>query len=108
MENNTLTSTSGFNQFPRGYKMAIIYNDDTCPYCGSSRLVPEYNTIENKRVFIRMICLRCHYRCPGYHPMNSPLTYKPLYDERVNNFINNFGTDIRERVAKIIQGGIEI
>ena len=46
MENNTLTSTSGFNQFPRGYKMAIIYNDDTCPYCGSSKLVPEYNTIE--------------------------------------------------------------
>lgn len=105
MENN-LKSTSGISAFFNGYKMCVSYNDNTCPYCGQRILRYEDQPFYGNYIKIRYICRNCGFICPvGYPNLKDA---KPVYDSTINNFIDNFGSTIQDRIKDIIVGGIEI
>ena len=105
MENN-LKSTSGITPFFKGYKMCVVYNDNTCPYCGQRNLNYDDQPFYGKHIKIRYICRNCGFICPvGYPDLKSG---RPIYDSTVTNFLNDFGSTIQDRIKDIIVGGIEI
>lgn len=105
MENN-LKSTSGITPFFKGYKMCVVYNDNTCPYCGQRNLNYDDQPFYGKHIKIRYICRNCGFICPvGYPDLKNG---KPIYDSTVTNFLNDFGSTIQDRIKDIIVGGIEI
>lgn len=75
---------------------AVIFDDNTCPYCGSELV------IENKELFprnkgnvsIRFECINCKKKFPIYRPSDNMDKMLPLYDRnRVKEFLRSLEED---------------
>ena len=88
-------STTGINLLSSKYSFAISFNDTRCPYCGAIMHV-ETQPMGGKRIETRYVCKRCGL----FFPIDKrpQLKYSiPVSDNRIKEFMNDFGKDIRER-----------
>jgi len=76
---------------------ALLFDDLTCPKCGSN-LVLDTRRLRENYIPIRYFCPQCKFVCPIKHEDTGE--YKPSYGKEVYEFLSTFGDDIHDRVRR--------
>ena len=96
------TSSTGISHLSKLDKsMALIFGDDTCPYC-NGKLEIETKKLKGEDIKVRYKCNTCGFICPIIHSEENMEVINPTYDNSIFNFLSNFGKDIRDRIKDIM------
>lgn len=96
------TSSTGISHLSKSkMSMALIFGDDTCPYC-DGKLEIDTKKLKGEDVKVRYKCNTCGFVCPIKHSEEDMEVLHPTYDKSVYNFLSYFGKDIRDRIKDIM------
>ena len=91
-------STTGIDRLKnRNTKDALIFYDDTCPYCGNNLQIETIYVDSKTKINIRYYCSECGFICPIKYDKEKTT---PIYDDTIYNFINDFGKIDRYKFIK--------
>ena len=86
-----MKESSGIDWVINGLHTIVSFDDDTCPVCGKGKL--KLSSIYNHgiRSFVNYECDHCGFICPIDHDIKNLQNLKPIYDDRISEFIKEFG-----------------
>ena len=83
--------TTGTNYYKEQTMFAVSFDKNMCPICGHTlRLIKMFTNSSN--VAIRYQCDNCEFICPIQHYGETLDKIKPLYNNNIHNFVQDFGS----------------